>query len=234
MGACYSLAVLYKILNQLGVFFQLAFHFCQVLSHHQLHFQLFHSPASDVKSKWAIWHFMSWSSTFVTAKDGNSFSSVCINVHWHRITQSWVAGNNGRGNPEWGQRGGSHRVGRNSECWCGSSVGQLKGFVGGLVLVYIFGSFVPVLRTCVRESPIGHCHNGVLDVGFQPFSEFDHHGLWICISGFCYQFHKFVQIIVDGSGLLVVIGRFQFVDCCDIRVCRAEIFSELFSEFFPI
>ena len=113
-------------------------------------------------------------------------------------------------------------------------VGQFECFVGSVILVDIFCHFIPIFRRGIRRTSIGHHSNGVLDLPVQSFSEFHYSGFGVCIPCFCYQFYKLIQVVVNGPGLLVIIGRLQFIDGCDISMSQAEVLLEFFMEFFPV
>ena len=81
---------------------------------------------------------------------------------------------------------------------------------------------------------VGHCSDGVLYLQVQSFSEFYYSGFGVCIPRFRYQLYKFVQVVVNRLGLLVITGRLQFIDGRDIGVSWAEVLLELFTEFFPV
>ena len=80
----------------------------------------------------------------------------------------------------------------------------------------------------------GHCGDGVLDLWVKSLSELDYSSFGICIPRFCYQLYKLIQVVVYGLGFLVVTGRLQFINCRDVGVGQAEVFSEFFSEFLPV
>ena len=114
------------------------------------------------------------------------------------------------------------------------SVGQFERLIGSAILVNIFCCFIPIFQRGIGRMSIGHRSDGVLDLWVQTFSEFHHSGFGVCIPHFCYQIYKLVQVVVNRPGLLVITGRLQFIDGCDIRVSRAEVLLEFFMEFFPV
>ena len=97
-------------------------------------------------------------------------------------------------------------------------VSQFKCFVSHTVLVDIFHSFVPSFWRGIGRMSIGHCGDGVLDLRIQSFPELYYCGFGIGVSHFHYQLHKFVQVIIDRSGLLVVTSRLQFINSHNVRV----------------
>jgi hypothetical protein len=77
-----------------------------------------------------------------------------------------------------------------------STVSRLEGFIGGPVLVDRTSHLVPLSRTCVRGPSGCHSSYGILYLGIETPSEFDHDGLWIGVARFSDEVLKFIQVII--------------------------------------
>ena len=104
-----------------------------------------------------------------------------IDVHRYRVTQSWVNLSCWR-NPEETLLNGTEGSGcRTGGSGCGGLVSQFEGLICHTVLVYIFSCVIPVFWGSIRWTSIGHCCDGVLDLGIQSLLELHHSGFRVSV-----------------------------------------------------
>ena len=163
---------------------------------------------------------MSRSVAAVTSWGGLIPLLASIDIHGYRIARSWarVCGWQGMENA-WCSHSDRDCTGTG---WSGSrcSVGQLECFVGSAILVDILHCFIPIFWRGIGGASIGHHSDSILDFQVQSFLELYYSGFGICVSCFRYQLQKFIKVVIDRLGLLIVTGRLQFVDGCNVGVSQ--------------
>jgi hypothetical protein len=163
MKACYSFVVSEKIWDWNSFFLDrwAVFHWhCVPFGKpgFQFCFKIISCQSSYVIHQWTIQNLVTKFATSEARHRDQSPLPVCINVHRYKMIWSWsdmCLGWKGTrdglwSESEWIRKGSSGAV-RSSE-----------GFIQGLVLIYVLGSFIPCSQNDIRGSSICYCCDCIL------------------------------------------------------------------------
>ena len=129
-------------------------HVFHSLSCTKLHLNLLYCHCPDVEVEGTVRNLVPGLMTMVANKRGQILLATSIYIHRYGISHSWMGVWSWRGveNTLHSCTGGGQ--GSSNLSRSGYSVGQLEGFIGSSVLVYIFWCLIPIFWRSVGGAPI--------------------------------------------------------------------------------